>query len=181
MTRCGSLALVLATISLVGCKQARPPGVYDVPVGVAYQRLSTDQLPDMVYAKQCGILIHVMPEGVADQQVTWRVYSSDQEVVQFTATLTPVSATQTKVDIKIPADPAGGEVYDGKKFYTRPAFNQPLRPAVQEQVAAILEGRKFDVSHVGPGTDSVCNVQRGGLESGLHFRVDDPPGTDGVS
>ena len=181
MTRCGSLALVLATISLVGCKQAPPPGVYDVPVAEAYQRLSTDLLPDMVYAKQCGILIHVMPEGVAGQQVTWRVYSSDQEVVQFTATLTPVSATQTKVDISIPADPAGGEVYDGKKFYTRPAFNQPLRPAVQEQVAAILEGRKFDVSHVGPGTDSVCNVQRGGLESGLHFRVDDPPGTDGVS
>src|SRR5437868_5555675 len=89
MTRCGSLALLLAAITLVGCKQARPPGVYDVPVGEAFRRLSTDQLPDLVFAKQCGILIHVMPEGVTDQEVTWRVFSSDQEVVQFTATLTP--------------------------------------------------------------------------------------------
>ena len=174
MKRFGPIILMLAAGSLAGCQQPRPPGVYDVSVADAYQRLAANALPDMVFSKQCGILIHVIPEGVPNQQVTWRVYSSDQEVVQFTAVLTPLGDKQTKVDITLPAAPDGGEVYDGSKFYTRPAFQQPLRPAVAEQVAAILEGRKFDVSRVGPGTDRVCMIQRGGLETGEQFSVNDP-------
>jgi hypothetical protein len=78
----------------------------------------------------------------------------------------------------MPPGDKGGEAYDGSQFYVRPAFNQPLRPAVEEQVAAILESRAFDVRRVGPGTDKVCLVQRGGLESGRVFRVDDVPGMD---
>jgi hypothetical protein len=179
MTRYGSIALLLAALSLAGCQKPKTPGVYDLPIADAFQRLVANELPDLVYSKQCGILIHVTPGGMVNQQVTWRVTSSGQEVVQFTAALTPVDEKHTKVEIKIPAAPDGGEVYDGSKFYVRPAFQQPLRPAVAEQVAAILEGRKFDVSRVGPGTDRVCMVQRGGLESGVTFHVDDKPGTDG--
>lgn len=173
MKRAGAAALVLTALNLAGCKQELPPGVYDVSVSEAYRRLSNHKLADMVYAKQCGILIHVTPVGVAERLVTWQVHSSGREVVRFTAELTPFGTNQTKVEIKVPAAPGGGEMYDGSKFYKRPAFNQPLRPAVQEQVAAILEGRKFDVQRVGAGRDTVCNVQRGGLASGLVFRVDD--------
>ena len=172
MKRIGWAVLALAAVGLGGCKQERPPGVYDVSIGEAYRRLFADKLADMVYAKQCGILVHVTPVGIPGYQVTWRVHSSGREVVQFTAVLTAISANQTKVEIRMP--PAGsGEMYDGSQFYKRPAFNQPLRPAVQEQVAAILEGRKFDVRNVGPGRDKVCQVQRAGLETGLVFHVDD--------
>ena len=170
----GRAVLVLAALGLAGCKEKeRPPGVYDVNVSEAYRRLSAHKLADMVYAKQCGILVHVKPEGVADRQVTWRVNSSGREVVQFTAMLSAIGQNQTKVEIRVPGAAGGGEMYDGTKFYKRPAFNQPFRPAVQEQVAAILEGRKFDVRRVGPGMDKVCNVQRGGLASGLRFSIDD--------
>ncbi len=175
MTRYASMVLLLAAASLAGCEKPKTPGVYDIGVAEAYQRLSTNTLADMVYSKQCGILVHVEPEGILSRSVTWRVRSSGQEVVQFTAVLTPVGEMQTKVEIKLPAAPDGGEVYDGTKTYRRPAFDQPLKPAVEEQVAAILEGRKFDVQNVGPGRDKICQVQRGGLESGLRFRVDDPP------
>jgi len=115
----------------------------------------------------------VTPSGIPGYEVTWRVHSSGREVVRFTAVLTAFSENQTKVEIRVPAAPDGGEMYDGTKFYKRPAFNQPLRPAVQEQVAAILEGRKFDVQRVGPGKDKVCLVQRGGLETGRVFSIDD--------
>ena len=108
----------------------------------------------------------------------WRVNSGGQKVVEFIAVLTAVGPKQTKIDIKMPRDPNGREIYDGSHFYTRPAFNQPLRPAVQEQVDAILEGRKFDVKRVGPGRDKVCQVQRGGLESGRGFRIEDSRGRD---
>jgi len=169
------MAFLAVTVGLAGC--GKQPGVYDVSMQEAYQRLVSNQLADLVYHRQCGILIHVRPTGIDGEQVTWFVKSSGEEVVRFTAMLTAVGENQTKVEIKIPSDPAGGEVYDGAKFYRRPAFNQPLRPAVEEQVAAILENRPFDMARMGAGQDSVCNVQRGGLESGLHFSVDDPPGT----
>jgi hypothetical protein len=173
--RCGVLVLLAA--GLAGCGQ-EAPGVYNLSIADAYQRLSTNELPDLVYRRQCGILIHVMPEGVPNGKVRWQVTSSGEDVVQFTAILTSLSEKQTKVEIQIPSDPAGGEVYDGAKFYRRPAFNQPLRPAVEEQVAAILESRPFDIERVGPGRDSVCDVQRGGLVvSGTRFRVNDPPGS----
>ena len=165
--------LVLAAFGLAGCKQERPPGVYDVSVNEAYRRLVGETLSDMVYAKQCGILIHLTPRGAPGYSVTWKVHSSGKQVLQFTAALTAVNEKQTKVEIRVPPAPDGGEMYDGTKFYKRPAFNQPLRPAVQEQVAAILEGRKFDVQRVGPGKDRVCELQRGALDSGVRFRVDD--------
>ena len=171
--RMGQAVLVLAALGLAGCKE-RPPGVYDVSVDEAYRRLVGDTLADLVYAKQCGILIHVTPTGIPGSQVTWKVNSSGKEVVRFTAMLSAVNDKQTKVEIRVPPAPGGGEMYDGTKFYKRPAFNQPLRPAVQEQVAAILEGRKFDVRRVGPGKDTVCDVQRGGLDAGVaRFSVND--------
>jgi hypothetical protein len=177
MKQTGRAVLVLAVLGLAGCKKERPPGVYDVSVSEAYRRLSTDKLADMVYAKQCGILVHVTPGGVTNREgywrATWQVHSSGTKVVEFSALLTAVGQNQTRVEISVPSAPGGGEMYDGTKFYKRPAFNQPLRPAVQEQVAAILEGRKFDVRRVGPGTDKVCNVQRGGLQEGRVFKIDD--------
>jgi hypothetical protein len=177
MKRVTSTLVVLAATATSAC-QERPPGVYDLSITEAYKRLSAHTLPDMVFAKQCGILIHVRPEGVPNQRVTWRVYSSGQKVVEFSAVLTAIGDKQTKVVIDMPRGDKGGEAYDGSQFYVRPAFNQPLRPAVEEQVAAILESRAFDVRRVGPGTDKVCHVQRGGLESGRVFRVDDVPGMD---
>jgi hypothetical protein len=170
---------LLAATSLAGCAKPRPQGVYDIGLADAYQRLAGNELKDLVYARQCGILIHVTPEGIGQNQVTWHVRSSGQEVLAFTAMLTPVSDKQTKVDIQIPPGPDGKESYSQGQFYPRPAFNQPLRPAIVEQVSAILEGRPFDVSQIGAPTDSVCNAQRGALESGIKFRVDDKPGEAG--
>src|SRR5215204_3634215 len=93
MKQTGRAALILAalglTLGLAGCKE-RPPGVYDVSVSEAYRRLLADKLADMVYAKQCGILVHVTPVGMLDRQVTWKVHSSGREVVQFTALLSVV-------------------------------------------------------------------------------------------
>ena len=175
MKRCGPVVLLVAALSLAGCAK-REPGVYDLSLKEVYDRLSVNALPDLVRSRQCGILIHVAPESWSDREVIWKVRSSGHEVLKFSAILTPIGETQTKVEIKIPADPAGGEVYDGEKFYPRPALNQPLRPAVQEQVAAILEGRPYDLKTVGPPTDKVCLVQRGGLETGMKFSVDDRPG-----
>jgi hypothetical protein len=171
--------IVLAlSAALAGCG-GRESGVYQISAHDAYQRLLGSELPELVMARQCGILIHPRSEGVADRSVTWRVYSSGREMVNFTATLTPLDAGRTRVEISVGRNSHGQEAYDGSLFYTRPAFNQPLRPAVEEQVAALLEGRSFDVTRVPRGTDSVCDVQRAGLEEGTeHFSVTDRPASE---
>jgi hypothetical protein len=177
MKRGVRIVLVLSA-ALAGCG-GRESGVYEISAHDAYERLLHSALPDLVMARQCGILIHPRAEGMADRSVTWRIYSSGREMVNFTATLTPLDAGRTRAEVSVGRNADGHEAYDGSLFYTRPAFNQPLRPAVEEQVAALLEGRSFDVGRVPRGTDSVCDVQRAGLEEGSErFSVTDRPASE---
>jgi hypothetical protein len=174
MTRGFRIVLALSA-ALAGCG-GRERGVYEIGTHEAYERLLRSELSELVMARQCGILIHPRAEGVADRSVTWRVYSSGREMVNFTATLTPLDAGRTRAEVSVGRNANGQEAYDGSLFYTRPAFNQPLQPAVEEQVAALLEGRSFDVGRVPRGTDGVCDVQRAGLEEGSErFSVTDRP------
>src|ERR1044072_4436743 len=87
LTHVASALSLAAGLGLAGCG-GNPPGVYDVSIKDAYQRLLASELPDLVYRRRCGILIHVRPSGLGGEQVTWRVVSSGEEVVQFTAMLT---------------------------------------------------------------------------------------------
>jgi hypothetical protein len=168
-------AMLLAGAFLSGCGG---PGVYGLSPHDAYTRLADNKLEDFAFSQQCGILIHLEPEGIPDKSVTWHVYSSGANMVSFTAQLTAKGGNSTKVDIEISKDSDGTEAYSGNDDYPRPALRQPLRPAVEEAIASALEGRKFDESrfeHTNEG-NSVCNVQRAGLESGRRFSVDDEPG-----
>ena len=172
------LAAIVAMAALVsGC--GRGPGVHDLSVHDAYARLVQNTLEDFAFAQQCGILIHLTPEGVPENLVTWHVHSSGQEMLSFSARLTPDGEKRTKVDIEVSKDSKGGEAYSGDDMYSRPALRQPLRPALAEAIGAVLEGRKFDAERVPKPeeSDSVCNVQRNGLEAGHRFSVDDQPGT----
>ena len=166
------IGLWLAAATLGGCSSQQ--GVYDIGIDEAYARLQASELDELRMAQQCGILIHIQPQGQPTQSVTWHVSSSGTEVVNFTANLSAVGDNRTKVEIAVQEEPIGGEAYDGTQSYPRPAFNQPLRPAIQEQIAALLEGRPYDASHVEHGHDRLCNVQRAGLESGRPFTLNDP-------
>ena len=170
------VAIVLAA-NVSGC--GPEAGVYDIPLHEAYERLAHETFDEFKLARQCGILIHISPEPIQDESVTWRVFSSDEEQLSFPARLTAVSDKQTKVIVEVSKDPDGSDAYDGKDDYPRPAFRQPLKPAVEEAIAAKLEGRKFDIEKVSqiPADNSVCNVQRAGLEeTGRPFNIHDKAG-----
>ena len=167
--------LVMAALSACGAPER---DVYALGADEAYERLAHSELPDLRFVRQCGILIHIQPEGVPGRSVTWRVYSSGQQMVNFTATLVPLGEHRTRAEVSVSTDANGREAYDGSQSYPRPALRQPLRPAVEEQVAALLEGRDYDPSRVPRGDDPVCNVQRAGLEGGRRFSIPDEPGYD---
>jgi hypothetical protein len=161
---------------VAGCGKAPHTGVYDLPVATVFERISTSDMDDFRAARQCGLLIHFTVEKRANEEVRWVVRSSGSEVASFTARLVPLAADKTKVEIELPKAPDGGEIYDGTKFYPRPALYQPLRPAIAELIDARIEQRPFDVWRIPDGVrakDSVCSVQRAGLEGGnAHFRHD---------
>jgi hypothetical protein len=168
----------LAFIS--GCNE--PPGQFALSTRDAYDRLAKADLTEFIFERQCGILIHSKTEARPGQSVTWHIQSSGREMFSFTATLVPINDRRTKVDIAISREPDGREAYDGTKFYPRPASKQPVRPAIEELVAALLKGRAFDVKRL-PKDDihinHICNLQRGGVEEGIaRFSIDDIPGTD---
>lgn len=167
------IVAALAWLALSGCTQ--PPGQYRIGLHDAYERLAGSDFAGFMRERQCGVLIHLRTQGAPDHAVTWRILSSGREMVTFTATLTAISNTETKVDISVSGDNDGSEAYDGTDFYRRPAVKQPIRPAIEEQVAALLEGREYDVANVTQAPkDEVCLIQRGGLESGaFRFSVND--------
>ena len=172
-------AISTAILSLLAACGSEP-GVYDIPLPEALGRLEQADTDGFRAARQCGILIHLSASGPRDNAITWRVTSSGSEVLRFTVRLT-AEGDGTRAAIEVPEDPKGGEMYDGRKTYPRPAVNQPLRPAIQELVDAAMERRPYDVMRLPEprNTDRVCGIQRAGLESGsFRFGVDDKPGMD---
>ena len=171
---------------------------FPVPIDKAYAALATNDLNEFKLARQCGILLHITPAGSPDGLVVWSVTSSGEPVLTFRAELTQVSERETQVDVKIDPLPNGREPYDGTETTIRPAFRQPLRPAVEEAIASALENRPFDGDRLDKDSNiqraedppevnarktaladinGACNLQRAGLESGeVVFSVHDKPG-----
>lgn len=172
--------VLMPLLLTAGCGKAEP-GVYELPLTEAYARLTEADIDGFRLARQCGILIHFQSSGEKDESMTWRITSSGRPLLRFTVGLAAEGPDRTRAIIEVPADPAGGEPYDGTKHYPRPAINQPLRPAVQELIDAAMADRPYDVQRIPQprNMDRVCSIQRGGLESGsFRFGVDDKPGMD---
>ncbi len=181
------LAVALSLTALLSaCGEAPTPppkGQFPFSVEQVYERLQS-KLPDFVRDRQCGILIHVSTDVEKNRYVIWHVKSSGKLMLSFKATLTPVDASTTQVDIAVSPGANGGEAYDGTQFYPRPAVLQPVRPAIEEQIAALIEARPYEMSRgkivhkngtfsSSPGKDTVCLVQRSGLQGGHVFTIHD--------
>jgi hypothetical protein len=175
--KCIRSKVVAVAAVLSGCGQ--PPGQYAMGVHEVYERLLNSDFTEFRYDRQCGILIHIKADGHPDRSITWEVSSIGRRMLTFTARLTPVDATHTKIDIDVSKEANGREAYDGNQKYWRPAVRQPIRPAVEEQIASTLAGRPYSDKHLPhkiiPANDA-CDIQQAGLITGLYcVRADDPP------
>lgn len=160
-------AVLTGGLAIAGCSNAPEPAGYVMPLDEAYRRLTDADLTDLLYHRHCGVPIKADSGGIPGKQVYWQVLSSGEERLRFTVTLTPVDREHTRVEVTgIKAPEHDGEGYDGGRTYKRPVLEQPIRPAIEEQVAAVLTGREYDKERAGRGDDSVCDVQRAGSESG---------------
>ena len=113
--------------------------MYPLALHDVFLKLAENKLEDFKFKRQCGILIHFRPEAIADKSITWRVYSSGREMLSFTANLTPVDETSTKVEVEVSKDPDGTEAYAGGDFYKRPALLQQLLPAPERRSGMLVQ------------------------------------------
>jgi hypothetical protein len=158
------LLIAGACLATVAC--GSEPGVYDLPRAEVYDRLASNPLDALKFRRGCGILIHLQPSASNGDEIDWRVTHNGTTKVQFSARLEEVSPEQTRVRVSVDStDSDGSEFYDGDYFTPYPAFQQPLRPAIEEAIAATLEGREFDPSRAPHSRDDdVCDVQRATLQ-----------------
>jgi hypothetical protein len=179
MTRYLPCLLLPAVLS--GCANGPLPTAnaegYALSVEEAYNRLVSSDMVEMRDAFQCGLLVHLHPRGIPNESVTWSVSSSGREMFSFTAHLVPLADGRVTTRVSVSADERGGEAYDGNQKYVRPAMNQPIRPAIEEQIAALLEGRSFDRKRVQVAWNEGCQIQRTILQNGRKLRVDEVPPT----
>ena len=170
------ILLFSGLVMLSACSE--PPGQYKLGLHDAYERLAKGDFNDFKFERHCGILINIASQLQPERAVTWHVTSSGRRMLSFTATLTPVDAKTTKVEVSISREANGREAYDGTQQYGRPALNQPVRPAIEEKIASLLTGRPYDATRMSKqySGDGICTLQRNGLEIGYCFTVDDKPG-----
>ncbi|PZO89731.1 MAG: hypothetical protein DI623_09190 [Sphingomonas sanxanigenens] len=156
----GGFLLLMAACS-------RDPDVYAMPAKEAQQRLLAADFTDFRDTRQCGILIHFAASPTAEGGVKWQITSGGHDVMNFTAVLTPVEGDKTRLALEIEKDGAGLEKYGREQFYPHPALLQPVRAALREKLATILEGRPYeDRTPLDGARSSVCLIQRGRLTGG---------------
>jgi hypothetical protein len=167
--------LLFSGLAMLSACNEPPPGQYRLGLHDAYERLVKADFNDFKIERHCGILINIASHGQDERAVTWLVTSSGRRMLSFTATLTPIDDKTTKVAVSVSREANGREAYDGTQQYTRPALNQPVRPAIEEKIASLLTGRPYAAARMTKdyANDHICSLQRGGLEVGFCFKVDD--------
>lgn len=172
--------LGLTLLASLGACEGQEPNVFDLPIAEVHARLKREPLTQFRRARRCGIPIAIYPSSFEREAVKWQVVSDGRDMLWFKAHLSEVSPTRTRVTIEIQLGPGGKERYSGDYFPARPAVVQPVRPAIEEAIAAVLQGREFDVDRAPRSSDdTVCDVQRASAQHGHPISVNDPIGRPG--
>lgn len=177
--RHGALPLVLL---LSACAASVPEG-YPVSQQVAFDRLVESELSGLIARRSCGVELSVDTDAQpANSKIVWRVRSGEK-MLMLTALLTPVGADRTEIVTSAWNEEDGDNAYNGTKLYPRPLVNQPVLPNLDEQIAALMEARPYDIYKVKGGVrnDGACIMQKEGRKRGTKFAVDDVPGHDSRS
>ena len=172
--RYGLRSCVIPALALAGCNAERD--VYPLPIARATALLEQQKFTKLRRNRQCGIVIKIVPDKLGDDHIKWKVFSDRRELFWFAARLIPVDAGHTRVRVEIAKTTRSVEFYSSDYTTPRPAMAKPARPAIEEAIAAVLEDREFDPGKApSPSKDQLCGVQRGAIERGMIFSVDDEP------
>ena len=136
---------LLPAILLSGCQQQPVVVAWPLTQAEAFSRLQHADIAGFARAETCGgVNLEFVANPKGDKAIEWQANSGFNRVASFTVRLEAAGPNATTALIEVPADPQGGEIYDGSKHYPRPMLQQPLRPAIQELIDSAMEQRAFD-------------------------------------
>ena len=123
-----------------------PDHVYPLPLREAHRILETTNLPPLVLGMP-GPDFEIKAADPA--RIVWAVKRGKTEALNFVAELTAVSETATRVEIKIAATGTGPAAAGmERRINEHLTIKQLYLIAMDEQVAAALEHRTFDMAKV---------------------------------
>ncbi|MDE2302638.1 MAG: hypothetical protein KGK11_08780 [Sphingomonadales bacterium] len=153
-------SVLLAVALLAGCTTAPDDDLFQLPLGDAFMRLQMADLAGFKAVESCGAPLSIATDPIAPDRIRWRLASGISDVATVTVQLTAEGDDATRVAIDIPPTAQQQPFVVRGIALPRPVVQQPLRPAVQELVAAALQQRPFDPSHLPQGGDDACAQQR---------------------
>lgn len=152
-----SILLMAASMLLVaGCKQ-QPGTLYQQPMSEARRILIATEPPALVFGSLPS-LSSGRAEGASD--VVWIVRQGSVEVFRFIATLHDEGDSATRVQVRIQGVTSGRFGNVEQRLAEHSTIRKLYLAAMEEQVAAALERRPFEVSRVYPalGVATAANM-----------------------
>lgn len=139
------LAASCGTMTATTAADAGREAAYDVPLDEARQVLAAAEQPPMVFGD--GPVSFTL-EDEEPTRFVWSVSKSGREVMRYTADLSPGADGGTTIRLALRGSDGNGHVED------RLAKSETIRTlylvAMQERIAADLEGREYDMWKVYP-------------------------------
>lgn len=152
--------ILTSALLLSACGDLSPGESFDIPASEAkeillqteapYDVLGNSDLRSQVYEKSATTLV-------------WTVMLGESEFMHFTAEVTPNSPTSTHVTVSL-GGPAGGK-YAGleKALNDNLTVKNLYLAAMEEEVAAALEKRDFDIMKITPQLLAATGANLGGI------------------
>ncbi|WP_157087981.1 hypothetical protein [Bradyrhizobium jicamae] len=147
------------SVYLVGIRPNAEGTVYRVPIAQARQDLTKADLPPFVFGSQP---LDVQVRGSIDSQIAWIVRRNGEELFRYIAQLKAEGDAATRVKVKL----EGAGKY-AQKLSDKPEIRDMYLIAMEEQVAATLERRPFEMTRIYPAMSAATVANMGALRSSV--------------
>jgi hypothetical protein len=154
------LLAVSAVLTLSACGAWSPGQSFDIPASEAKKILLQTEVPYDVLGNS-NLRANVIEKGPTT--LVWKVMLDDSEFMQFTAEVTPNNHTSTQVVISVNGPTAGKYAGLEKALNDNITVKNLYLAAMQEEVAAALEKRDFDILKISPQLMAATGANLGAI------------------
>jgi len=137
--------------------------VYRVSIAQARQALTRAELPPLVFGSEPP---DVQVRDTGNSQIVWIARREGEELFRYTAQLKAEGDGATRVKVKLEGA-QGRTVNFAQKLAEHPEIRNMYLIAMEEQVAATLERRPFEITRVYPAMTAATVANMGALRSSL--------------
>jgi hypothetical protein len=154
------LAVIGTALILVGCGAASAGQTFAIPVSEAKQILKRTEVPYDVLGSS-ALRSYVIEKSPTT--LVWKVTLDGAEYMQFTAELGSNGATSTQVVVSLQGPASGRYVKMEKALNDNITVKNLYLAAMEEEVAAALEKRDFDILKISPQLMAATGANLGAI------------------